>query len=173
MAFSAHDDPEQVRERFESADEVYRKAGLLAERIKKAKHVIFFTGAGISTSAGVPDFRGPQGVWTLRAQGKKVTGKATSTLTAIPTVAHMSLVELQNRSILSYLVSQNCDGLHRRSGIAPDRISELHGNNNKEYCVKCGKEYLRGESFGYSRLPPTLPPKLTSCRFPSRGDVPH
>ncbi|KAK1963097.1 DHS-like NAD/FAD-binding domain-containing protein [Colletotrichum sublineola] len=55
----------------------------------------------------------------------------------------MALVELQNRGILKYLVSQNCDGLHRKSGILPEKISELHGNSNREYCKDCGKEYIR------------------------------
>ncbi len=52
-------------------------------------------------------------------------------------------MELQNRGVLKYLVSQNCDGLHKRSGIHPDRISELHGNSNIELCETCGKSYLR------------------------------
>jgi len=68
---------------------------------------------------GIPDFRGPNGAWTLRAQGRERTEKTTSTLQAIPTPTHMALVELQNRGFLKYLVSQNCDGLHRRSGILP------------------------------------------------------
>ncbi|KAL4928031.1 DHS-like NAD/FAD-binding domain-containing protein [Aspergillus undulatus] len=55
----------------------------------------------------------------------------------------MALVELQNRGMLKYLISQNCDGPHRRSGIRPEMISELHGNSNREYCENCGKEYLR------------------------------
>lgn len=67
----------------------------------------------------------------------------TSTLQAIPTASHMALVALQDRGFLKYLVSQNCDGLHRKSGILPDRISELHGNSNREYCQDCGKEYIR------------------------------
>ncbi|KAL0938524.1 silent information regulator family protein [Colletotrichum truncatum] len=130
-------------ERRESPSLVDKKAALLAEKIKTSNHFIAFTGAGISTSAGIPDFRGPDGVWTLRAQGRKRTGKATSTLQAIPTPTHMALVELQNRGLLKYLVSQNCDGLHRKSGISSDRISELHGNSNREYCKDCGKEYIR------------------------------
>lgn len=108
---------------------------------------------------GIPDFRGPDGNWTLRAQGRPRTEHA-NTLQAIPTPSHMALVELQNRGILKYLVSQNCDGLHRRSGILPvrcgarspmmltdilqERISELHGNSNRESCYDCGKEYIRG-----------------------------
>ncbi|KAG9231020.1 DHS-like NAD/FAD-binding domain-containing protein [Amylocarpus encephaloides] len=127
----------------ESPQAIDRKAQLLTDQIKKSKHFIVFTGAGVSTSAGIPDFRGPEGAWTLRAQGRERTSKTTSTLQAIPTPAHMALVELQNRGILKHLVSQNCDGLHRRSGILPDRISELHGNSNREFCKDCGKEYIR------------------------------
>ncbi|KAF4778069.1 NAD-dependent deacetylase sirtuin-7 [Colletotrichum scovillei] len=130
-------------ERREALDILDAKASQLVDLIKKSKHFIAFTGAGISTSAGIPDFRGPEGAWTLRAQGRQRTGKTTDTLQAIPTKTHMALVELQDRGILKYLVSQNCDGLHRKSGILPEKISELHGNSNREYCKDCGKEYLR------------------------------
>ncbi|TVY42686.1 NAD-dependent protein deacetylase [Lachnellula occidentalis] len=108
-----------AEERIEAPDAIDRKAQTLANQIKKSKHFIAFTGAGISTSAGIPDFRGPDGAWTLRAQGRQRTGKAVSTLQAIPTPTHMALVELQNQGFLKYLVSQNCDGLHRKSGILP------------------------------------------------------
>ncbi|KAJ4420325.1 hypothetical protein N0V82_004424 [Gnomoniopsis sp. IMI 355080] len=130
-------------ERHENPDIVERKAEVLAEQIRRSRHFIVFTGAGISTSAGIADFRGPKGVWTLRAQGREHAIESGDTLQAIPTATHMALVELQNRGILKYLVSQNCDGLHSRSGILPDRISELHGNSNLEYCKDCGKQYLR------------------------------
>ncbi|KAL8711721.1 MAG: hypothetical protein Q9220_003892 [cf. Caloplaca sp. 1 TL-2023] len=133
------------KERRESPDLVDKKAQLLVEQIKKSKHFMVFTGAGISTSAGrlalfatgiangrlqslgIPDFRGPEGVWTLKRQGRLQDLKMVNTLQAIPTPAHMALVELQNRGILIYL----------------DRISELHGNSNREYCKQCGKEYIR------------------------------
>ncbi|KAK1704522.1 DHS-like NAD/FAD-binding domain-containing protein [Colletotrichum lupini] len=141
MADSAPKEAEP--ERREALDILDAKASQLANLIKKSKHFIAFTGAGISTSAGIPDFRGPEGAWTLRAQGRQRTGKTTDTLQAIPTKTHMALVELQDRGILKYLVSQNCDGLHRKSGILPEKISELHGNSNREYCKDCGKEYLR------------------------------
>jgi mono-ADP-ribosyltransferase sirtuin 6 len=93
---------------------------------------------------GIPDFRGPQGVWTLGLQGIQQDVKFATTLGAIPTPTHMALVELQNRGILKHLVSQNVDGLHGESGILPDAISELHGNNKREHCENCGKEYFRG-----------------------------
>lgn len=68
---------------------------------------------------GIADFRGTDGVWTLRAQGRDHDIKSANALQAIPTTTHMALVELQNRGILKYLVSQNCDGLHRKSGMLP------------------------------------------------------
>ncbi|KAI1349015.1 DHS-like NAD/FAD-binding domain-containing protein [Xylaria sp. FL0043] len=129
-------------EREEPAHALDTKADTLVGLIRKSKHFIVCTGAGVSTSAGIADFRGPNGVWTLRAQGKQAQNRK-STLQAIPTLTHMALVELQNRGTLTYLISQNCDGLHRRSGILPDKISELHGNSNRGYCQDCGKEYLR------------------------------
>ncbi|KAI0185253.1 DHS-like NAD/FAD-binding domain-containing protein [Xylaria flabelliformis] len=129
-------------EREELAEVLDKKADALVELIRKSKHFIVCTGAGVSTSAGIADFRGPNGVWTLRAQGKQARNQK-STLQAIPTPTHMALVELQKHGILTYLISQNCDGLHRRSGILPNRISELHGNSNREYCQDCGKEYIR------------------------------
>jgi NAD-dependent SIR2 family protein deacetylase len=85
----------------------------------------------------------------------------------MPTPTHMSLVELQNQSNpsfiicscfnhvldqIQYIISQNVDGLHRRSGILPNKLSELHGNTNLETCSKCGKEYLRGESLKETTL---------------------
>ncbi|KAH9220879.1 DHS-like NAD/FAD-binding domain-containing protein [Leptodontidium sp. 2 PMI_412] len=130
-------------ERFESTQMIEKKAQTIADCIKRSQHFIVFTGAGVSTSAGIPDFRGPDGAWTLRAQGRQRTGKTVSTLQAIATPTHMALVELQNRGYLKYLVSQNCDGLHRKSGILSDKISELHGNSNLEVCRDCGKEFIR------------------------------
>lgn len=141
MASTAPKIPEE--ERYEEPDAVDRKAQILVNQIIKSRHFIAFTGAGVSTSAGklkcwedshilvsssecaagIPDFRGPEGAWTLRAQGRQRTSKAVNTLQAVPTPTHMALVELQNRGILKYLVSQNCDGLHRRSGMLPVSLS--------------------------------------------------
>ncbi|KAM0195634.1 hypothetical protein ACHAPI_006183 [Fusarium lateritium] len=110
-------------ERRDAPEIIDQQADELVALIKKSKHCIVFTGAGVSTSAGIPDFRGPEGAWTLRAQGRVRTGKATSTLQAIPTPTHMALVKLQDQGLLKYLVSQNCDGLHRRSGILRARTT--------------------------------------------------
>ena len=130
-----------MREYEEDRESLQEKARLLAKWIREASHFAAFTGAGVSTSAGIPDFRGPQGVWTLRAQGK--AAKGVNTMTTIPTPSHMALVALQAAGHLKYLVSQNTDGMHRRSGFPSDKLSELHGNTTLEYCEQCSKEYVR------------------------------
>jgi len=76
---------------------------------------------------------------TMREGDKKITPMTS----AVPTFSHMVLVALQNKGILKYLISQNCDGLHLKSGILPSNISELHGNANLEYCEFCYTQYLR------------------------------
>ncbi|PAA72650.1 hypothetical protein BOX15_Mlig004036g1 [Macrostomum lignano] len=142
MAFSAHKDPEQLKEQSSTDEVLNAQADQLAELIRSAKHFVAFTGAGISTSAGIPDFRGPDGVWTRRAQGREAP-RGVSTTSAMPTPTHMALVALANSGHLKLLISQNCDGLHRRSGFPPDRLAELHGNSNLELCSGCGLQYLR------------------------------
>jgi len=142
MADTAHSDPEQMKERFDSPAALEVKICALAELIKKSQHLVVFTGAGISTSAGIPDFRGPDGKWTREAKGLKPK-RGVSTISAYPTKTHMALVELARRKKLKWLISQNCDGLHVRSGFPQERISELHGNVNMEICEICGQRYFR------------------------------
>jgi len=136
------DDDRDRKEYNEEENDVEEKVKQLAKLFKESQHIVFYTGAGISTSAKIPDFRGPQGVWTLREKGKAPKMEITIEQ-AIPTAAHLALVELQNNKIMKYLVSQNVDGLHRRSGIKPQCLSELHGNVYLEICEDCGTEYLR------------------------------
>jgi len=97
MADTAHKDPTFMTEHFEDEKTLNKKTDKLVELIKKSKHFVVFTGAGISTSAGIPDFRGPEGAWTLAAQGKRRTSPTVDVLKAIPTSTHMSLVDLQNK----------------------------------------------------------------------------
>jgi len=101
----------------------------------EAKHLIVFTGAGISTESGLPDFRGPDGIWTRQAKGLPTRPRDFSS--AEPNTGHMAIVELQKLGKLSFLISQNVDNLHLRSGIRPDLLAELHGNVTKLHCTRC------------------------------------
>jgi len=133
-----------VREYPDPPEVVQRKIKELADLIRKSQYMVAYTGAGISTSAGIPDFRGPQGVWTLRAKGLSPSRTYRGPLQ--PTATHMSLVKLQEIGKLKFLVSQNTDGLHLRSGIPINQIAELHGNTNLEQCTYCGKRWYRAYS---------------------------
>jgi len=114
----------------------------LEERIKRlalwmfeAKYLVVFTGAGISTESGLPDFRGPDGIWTRQEKG--LPPKTRPFTSVEPNVGHRAVVELQNLGKLNFLISQNVDNLHLRSGIRPELLAELHGNVAKLRCQRC------------------------------------
>ncbi|KAK1310380.1 NAD-dependent protein deacetylase SRT1 [Acorus calamus] len=115
----------------------------LAMIIHKSKHLVVFTGAGISTACGIPDFRGPKGIWTLQREGKRLPDASLPFHRAMPSLTHMALVELERSGILKFVISQNVDSLHLRSGIPREKLAELHGNSFKEFCPSCGTEYVR------------------------------
>jgi len=142
MASTAIQDAEMIKELYDADDVLAEKVDALAEMVRSSRHFVAFTGAGISTSAGIPDFRGPDGKWTREAKGMEPL-KGVSIVDAFPTQTHMAFVELYNRGVLKYLISQNCDGLHRRSGLPASAISELHGNCWVEICEDCGQQHFR------------------------------
>ena len=107
----------------------------LAQWMFESKYLVVFTGAGISTESGLPDFRGPDGIWTRQEKGlPPITRPFTS---AEPNAGHRAIVELQNLDKLKFLISQNVDNLHLRSGIRPELLAELHGNVMKLKCQRC------------------------------------
>jgi NAD-dependent SIR2 family protein deacetylase len=144
QSFSGKRTDEDIEEKFDAPEEVEKKVKQLAEIVKKSKHLVVYTGAGVSTSAKIPDYRGPSGVWTLRDKGLAPIMPITIEQ-ALPTPTHMALMELWKKGVVKFVVSTNVDGLHRRSGLPVTALAELHGNCYKELCSnkECGKEYLR------------------------------
>ena len=118
--------------------------------------MVVLTGAGISTESGIPDFRGPNGVWTKdpaaektatlqyymgdpeirrRSWQNRLNGKYWA---AQPNAAHHALVELERKAALHFLVTQNVDGLHHAAGQSPEIVIEIHGNVREVKCMACG-----------------------------------
>lgn len=124
--------------------------------IDAAERIVALTGAGISTDSGIPDFRGPQGVWTRNPAAEKLStlqhyladpevrkaawqGRLDSPAwTAAPNAGHLALVALERRGKLHALVTQNIDGLHQRAGNSPARVVEVHGTLHEVACWGCG-----------------------------------
>lgn len=131
-----------LEEKYDTQETLRLKCDLLADWIKGARHVVVHTGAGISTAAGIPDFRGPNGVWTLEKIGEKPS-MSVAFDDAIPTKAHMAIKKLIDNNKVKYIVSQNIDGLHLKSGVGRQYIAELHGNMFVEQCDKCGRQFIR------------------------------
>lgn len=129
----------------DTAEELEAKVAELAKVIRSAERLVVYTGAGISTAASIPDYRGPNGVWTLFQQGKESSLRNNSLVDAEPTLTHMALARLVQEDLVKHIVSQNCDGLHLRSGVPTARLSELHGNMYIEVCLECDPErqYIR------------------------------
>ncbi|NP_001180214.1 NAD-dependent protein deacylase sirtuin-6 isoform 2 [Homo sapiens] len=139
---------------FDPPEELERKVWELARLVWQSSSVVFHTGAGISTASGIPDFRGPHGVWTMEERG--LAPKFDTTFeSARPTQTHMALVQLERVGLLRFLVSQNVDGLHVRSGFPRDKLAELHGNMFVEECAKCKTQYVRDTVVGTMGLKAT------------------
>ncbi len=121
------------------------KIDLAAKWIAESERLVIFTGAGISTGSGLPDYRGPDGVWTRRDKGLSPP-KSPPWDQVKPNPNHYAIVELMEMEKLNYLISQNVDGLHAKSGIPFDMLSELHGNLYFMKCLSCNKKILFEEA---------------------------
>ena len=145
-------------------------------------NAIAFTGAGISTASGIPDFRGPNGLWkkyspeiaTVEYFKKDPKGfwefysmRMRGLFEAKPNPAHFALAELERMGLIKYVITQNIDGLHQRAG--SKNVIELHGNMRRSYCTSCFKSYDSSEvlkMIDKGELPPRC-----SCGGIIRPDV--
>lgn len=125
--------------------------------IDDSSHMVAFTGAGISTESGIPDFRSPGGLWTKykpidfrdfmadeekRRESWRIKFATEKVIAdAKPNTGHMGLAELYRRGKLSAVITQNIDGLHQASGLPDDKVIELHGNSTYAVCLECGKRF--------------------------------
>jgi len=127
----------------------------IAALLRDAQAIVILTGAGISTESGIPDFRGPQGVWTKNPAAEKtatiqyyVSDPAVRKqawqnrvnggfFSADPNDGHRALAELERRAKVHTLVTQNVDGLHQRAGSSPQKIVEIHGTVHEAKCLSC------------------------------------
>ena len=152
--------------------------------IANSKYAIALTGAGISTESGIPDFRGPQGVWTKNPGAERAAYQgyqqfqedpkqwwidrmsSASVLgdmdIALPNSGHYALVELEESEILKCVITQNVDGLHETAG--SKNLLEYHGSRTKLRCIDCGARFPRG-AFDLEKLlrEDSLPPECPEC----------
>ncbi|MFZ5655199.1 MAG: SIR2 family NAD-dependent protein deacylase [Pseudomonadota bacterium] len=129
----------------------------LAAWLAAAKNAVIFTGAGISTESGIPDFRSPGGIWSrhqpvmfddfLRSEeARRAAWRLKFALEemlreAQPNRGHRAVAELVRRGSASLVVTQNIDGLHQAAGVPDDRVVELHGNTTYARCLDCGRHH--------------------------------
>ncbi|HIG43475.1 MAG: Sir2 family NAD-dependent protein deacetylase [bacterium] len=124
--------------------------------IRGASNIVIFTGAGISTESGIPDFRGPHGIWKsqtpidfsdfvasedVRRESwrRKFAGRGMDG--AEPNSGHLAVAKLVRLGKVSHIITQNVDGLHQKSGVPDAQVIQLHGNANYATCLQCGKHY--------------------------------
>jgi NAD-dependent deacetylase len=139
------------------AEDLERQVTLVRGWIDAARRVVALTGAGISTESGIPDFRGPQGLWTRNPEAEKqatiqhyvadreIRKRAwrsrldSPAWSAQPNAGHRALVALEQRGKLDTLITQNVDGLHQAAGSSRERVVEVHGTWREVSCLACGE----------------------------------
>ncbi len=135
----------------------YSATRQLREMLEASLRGVVFTGAGISTESGIPDFRSPGGIWSKYRPiefGEFIASKEArreywrrkfathgTVAEAKPNQGHLAVAELVKRGKVSAVITQNIDGLHQASGVPTERVVELHGNTTYAHCLDCGKEY--------------------------------
>ena len=132
-------------------------AAQLRRYLDEARRAVAFTGAGMSTESGIPDFRSPGGIWTKyrpidfgefmasrdarREAWRRRFGAGDVLDSAKPNAGHLAIAELVKRGRMDAVITQNIDGLHQASGIPDEKVIELHGNTTYAACLSCEKRY--------------------------------
>jgi mono-ADP-ribosyltransferase sirtuin 6 len=181
---------EDTIERFDTIGKIREDAQKLASLLRNSKQTICFTGAGLSAAAGIPTYRGAEGIDTIASSGGALnepvnkrqrtedseeaveleeTIDPSEEYTRLqPSAAHSALVDLHRAGRLHFCITQNCDDLHGKSGFPRNSMSELHGNVFCEYCERCWKEYFRDYCVDLWSTDCHLEPwyeQCHSCRF--------
>jgi NAD-dependent deacetylase len=146
--------------------------------LQPTERLLIFTGAGISTGSGIPDFRGPQGIWKTRqpvyffeflsSERKRIEHweykleSWPSMRDATPNAAHKAVVDLDRAGRLLAVVTQNIDGLHQKAGLAEERVIELHGTNRWIECLTC-KRRFEPQPFFDAFAATSQPPRCPGC----------
>lgn len=138
---------------------IERQIEQVASLVSEAKKIIVFTGAGVSTESGIPDFRGPDGLWSrydpddftiekfVSDRGVRVkhwqflTGKEFITGDARPNPAHYAIADLLSTGKLYGIITQNVDGLHQKAGVPEEMVFQLHGDLSHAKCLDCSRRY--------------------------------
>lgn len=131
------------------------KINLIAKKISEGGKNVFFTGAGISTESGIPDYRSQGGIWDqfrpvyydefMSSKKSRIeywrqkSELYNDLIRAKPNVAHLSIAKLHEMGLLESVITQNIDGLHQESGLPEEKVIELHGNNRRVRCMSCGE----------------------------------
>jgi len=150
---------------------------MLAALIAASRDLVAFTGAGISTESGIPDFRSPGGIWSRyrpidfrefvsshqarRETWRRRIATGDTLAAARPNRGHQALATLLRRGILSRVITQNVDGLHQESGVPGDRVIELHGNATYASCLDCAERFEMAPLL--DRFRATDEPPVCSC----------
>lgn len=130
----------------------------VADLILGSKRIVVFTGAGVSTESGIPDFRSPGGIWSrfdpedftyqkfvsdveARRKHWQLLQEGSLTTGAKPNAAHYAIAELDKLGMLDCVITQNVDNLHQKAGLPDEKVFELHGNLLWAVCLECGRRY--------------------------------
>ncbi|CAB3401225.1 unnamed protein product [Caenorhabditis bovis] len=156
----------------DSSEELKKPAKTIAGLLQRARKTVIVAGAGVSTAANIPDFRGPDGLYNKNVDLSKIN---IDFRTLNPTKSHLIIRELLDRGVIDYLISQNCDGLFLRAGVAQNRISEIHGNMYIEFCYNCFRQVIRpyDVSFNSKFRQHETPSDCPNCRRKLKDTIIH